>query len=187
MTVKTSLGVPGALPTMLPLPATMFVKLGWEILQLRAVPPANFMDRGYHVMNCALTAWHLYDWIWALCPPPHRAKMCGILGCANDIRDFGGAIAKQSAAIEVCRQIATATKHVGVDGGTVTMQLKQGPNGEVLVTFEGATQSWVDHELFEQAAKDWEAIMNRLGVFQAAAEHLQDKQRAAGLPVPPRP
>jgi hypothetical protein len=50
-------------------PHHMLMKLKWEIFKLRSVVaepcrPGAEIEPGYHAFNCAVTAWHMTDWVW---------------------------------------------------------------------------------------------------------------------------
>ena len=55
-------------------PHHMLMKLKWEIFQLRTVAaepcePGAEIEPGYHAFNCAVTAWHMADWVWQSASP----------------------------------------------------------------------------------------------------------------------
>jgi hypothetical protein len=80
-------------------------------------------DAADHCCNAALTAWHLHDWVWrdiktnwdvhaAIC------RSAGLAPCRLDEARFGQIVldpAAGCAALDYCQQIATASKHAGVE------------------------------------------------------------------------
>jgi hypothetical protein len=45
-------------------PADLLEKLRWEMGILRDSAPFNLQQRAYMVMNCAITAWQMKDWVY---------------------------------------------------------------------------------------------------------------------------
>jgi hypothetical protein len=110
---------------MLVTPAHMLTKLHWEIYSLRKALSEKPEHIGhthapaYCAFNCAVTAWHLADWVWKGSSEDRRANILALLGttAGNDRRDFGKfqtAIRSRSRALHVCRQLATGSKHMTV-------------------------------------------------------------------------
>jgi hypothetical protein len=64
----------------LAMPHHMLMKLRWEVWQLRSVlakpcQPDAVVEPAYHAFNCAVTAWHVTDWIWQSAIPEERAEL----------------------------------------------------------------------------------------------------------------
>ena len=82
---------------MLATPAHMLTKLHWEIYSLRKALTEKPEHIGhthapaYCAFNCAVTAWHLADWVWKASSVDRRADILASLGttAANDRKDFG--------------------------------------------------------------------------------------------------
>jgi hypothetical protein len=90
-------------------------KLEWEIACFKAVnkPP----ELQYHAFNCAVTAWHLTDWVWR---DLRRSKKT-LPG--ERLSDFKQSCASQSPALHLCGFIANASKHGGVRVGEITTEV----------------------------------------------------------------
>src|SRR5690348_858795 len=94
---------------------TWLSKLTWEIAQIFEHPKDNVSVRIYRSMNCAITAWHMVDWIYMLSDKSQRKELSRITE-AHKFKDgkFDLAIQAWCPAIGLCRQIATAAKHLNV-------------------------------------------------------------------------
>jgi hypothetical protein len=62
-------------------PAHMLAKLYWEIKQLEISleteqKPAFAHASAYHAYNCAITSWHLTDWVWESADADTRTRIC---------------------------------------------------------------------------------------------------------------
>jgi hypothetical protein len=110
---------------MLATPAHMLTKLHWEIYNLRKAiseKPEHIWNThalAYCAFNCAVTAWHIADWVWKASSVDRRADILASLGttAANDRKDFGKfqtAIRNKRRALHICRQLATGSKHMTV-------------------------------------------------------------------------
>ena len=110
---------------MLATPAHMLTKLHWEIYSLRKALSEKPEHIGhthapaYCAFNCAVTAWHLADWVWKAASEVQRVDILRLLGmpAGNDRKDFGKfqtAIRSRSRALHICRQLATGSKHMTV-------------------------------------------------------------------------
>ena len=81
-------------------------KLEREIKRLRET---DGPERSDHAFNAAVTAWQLCDWVFADMTPAQRAKW--EFRCDRDMQ----AHARQHCrALYLCRQVATASKHMTV-------------------------------------------------------------------------
>jgi hypothetical protein len=75
----------------------MLMKLKWETFQLRTVAaepckPGAEIEPGYHAFNCAVTAWHMADWVWQSASPQDRAELLSklnIVATGKSRKDFG--------------------------------------------------------------------------------------------------
>src|SRR5207253_11541 len=69
----------------------------------------------YHAFNCAVTAWHMTDWIWQTATAEDRAYLLSKLAApATGKSNFGaftGELVKRHRVLHICRQIATGSKH----------------------------------------------------------------------------
>ena len=99
-------------------PQHMLMKLGWEIAGLRSalsVPIKPGAEPAYHAFNCAVTAWHMTDWIWQSATADDRVEVLSKLAApATGKSNFGAftqALTQRHRVLHICRQIATGSKH----------------------------------------------------------------------------
>jgi hypothetical protein len=112
----------------------MVEKLWWEIESFR--DEVNLEHKLWRAFNCAVTAWHITDWLWN--------EVCGDAGVSRDLAQFQTAVQDRCREVRLCRHIANASKHGGVDRGydpeiEVIVEAKDEP-----VPFEevGHSQHW---------------------------------------------
>ena len=148
-------------------------KLWWSIEEYRTEP--ELQPKLWRAYDCAVTAWHISDWIW------RERSEAGL--DVGTVTAFQNSLQAQSRVLRLCKYIATASKHAGVDR-------KQDPTIEVTVTpkpsnveVESSNFSLVDR------SQDWDIIisdshgtMDALAVFYAAqtfweAEVFRDERR----------
>jgi hypothetical protein len=92
--------------------AHMVDKLIWEIEQLRQVSPHDPEALSYGAFNCAVTAWIIADWIFFEMPGRSRDA----IGCKT-VGAYRSWARRQSPWVNICREIATASKHRVIDRG----------------------------------------------------------------------
>ncbi len=173
-------------------PAHMLMKLSWEIDRLREAlsePPEKigYMHApAYHAFNCAVTAWHLHDWVWESIDKDGRAELFESLGAApaGGLTAFGKALMRYPA-LRICRQIATGSKHKIVRGKHVDpaviaqtdWTIKRARAGEArcgdrLATYQCALsirdgdRTWPAVQVFEEALATWEQLLARWGFVE---------------------
>jgi hypothetical protein len=98
-------------------------KLHWEVEGLRRVlnENSNFdshLTTAYHGFNCAVTAWHMVDWVWESLTPGQQQELAAEMGMpsANGSK-FRHEMRLACRAINCCRDIATGSKHKVVSKG----------------------------------------------------------------------
>ena len=100
-------------------------KLEWELDRLKEASnqnPTDPTDLYFHAFNAAVTAWHIADWVWRDMTPDQRKKLeidWDVNLCVNDEEGgaFRGNLRKKDRDIAICREIATASKHVNITRG----------------------------------------------------------------------
>jgi hypothetical protein len=96
-------------------PEHLLLKLRWEIKNFqrssRRSSPKDMVP-AYHAFNCAVTAWHMTDWVWEYLAPQSQAELAKRLSLrASTLRSFQDAIALSSRALNACQEIANGSKH----------------------------------------------------------------------------
>lgn len=93
--------------------ADMVNKLAWEIDGLRDEPEIE--RKLWRAFNCAVTAWHVTDWLW-------RER-----GEGHTLSVFQAGLIERCPALLACRYITNASKHGGVDrnpNDTITVRVE---------------------------------------------------------------
>lgn len=96
----------------------LFGKLLWEQEQLdRSLSPYTYrypsVEPIFHVYNCAITAWHLTDWLWESASEPQRKMLAEKFSfdCSKGRRAFAFALTRSLPELAACRDIADGSKH----------------------------------------------------------------------------
>jgi hypothetical protein len=94
----------------------LLLKLEWEIEGLKNAPTDLPDEFTYRAFNGFVTAWHLADWVWKGMTEQQRKTLRLEWKCPkmNAEGQFAAELQKKSRALAICRQIATASKHVEV-------------------------------------------------------------------------
>jgi hypothetical protein len=98
-------------------PHHLLLKLHWEIKQLRASMEgerrlADTHAPAYHAFNCAITCWHLTDWVWESADEERRRLISSDFESElRKIEDFQAALRVRHRSLHICWQIANGSKH----------------------------------------------------------------------------
>lgn len=145
-------------------------KLGWEIRAIHEHPHDGITERIYRSINCALTAWHLTDWLWMLSSEEQRKSLCEITEVQKyDTKEFHVAIQKWCPAIALCRQIATAAKHLDIDYDREDVWLEgmfddeETEHATTLYITDGSSKQ-LDVDVYIEAFNAWTALYIRVGM-----------------------
>jgi hypothetical protein len=91
-------------------------KLRYETGGLSATERHDVMGRAYTVFNCAVTAWHMTDWVWAELDPKQREEAQRLAGTdykikETDPRPLQAYARNVCEALKLCELIANGSKH----------------------------------------------------------------------------
>ena len=134
----------------------MSEKLWWEIEAYRDEP--DLQPKLWRAFNCAVTAWHISDWLWK-----ERVDAGLTVG---DVFKFQNKMQARSRELRLCKYIATASKHKGVDRSP-------DPTIQVIVRAKNTQEEGVpiDHSShWEVMISDASGESDALGVFYKAYE-----------------
>ena len=99
-------------------PHHLLLKLSWEIKQLRLSMQSerHLTDThapAYHAFNCAVTCWHLTDWVWESSDEERRQLISSQLDEVKikAIEEFQAAVRTKHRSLYICWQIANGSKH----------------------------------------------------------------------------
>jgi len=94
----------------------MLVKLRWELSNLDFRQRHDIAVCQYHAFNCAVTAWHVTDWLWQDISPELRGKLKDKTGKPlKECKDFQDYVRNACPALNLCHQIANGLKHCLVE------------------------------------------------------------------------
>jgi len=92
----------------------MLKKLNWELKNLFLRQRSDISACAYHSFNCAVTAWHVTDWLWhdlsSLSKIEIKAKEKRIKFWKT-CQEFQRYVRDNCPALRLCHQIATGSKH----------------------------------------------------------------------------
>jgi hypothetical protein len=171
-------------------PADMYWKLSWELTELGTAMSSdkNRFPRqapAYHAFNCALTAWHMTDWVWQATDAEQRLWLSSKFQFAlvkddrKSLSRFYDSIASACPQLHVCRQIANGSKHMKLDRFDPDVQVQADwlrvvePHGTLrpgdlmmdLRISVGSDQTTATH-LFAKVFRFWEQLLSELGFVE---------------------
>jgi hypothetical protein len=169
-------------------PDDMLRKLHWEIGQLKqALKPRRSFSFGdepaYAAFNCAVTSWHLTDWVWEGCGDQEmRSQLCERLAAAEEsLLGYQSALGRKHRSIYICQQIATGSKH--------SKPRRPDPNvkaeevWQLLPPMAGRLRAGqrLGSRQYRLTLVDKDVRRDLLEIFQEAAERWEDELRASGF------
>ena len=90
----------------------MLEKLRWEMNNLDFRQQHDIAACQYHSFNCAVTAWHVTDWLWHDISSELRNKLRDKKGKPlKECKDFQEYVREACPALRLCHQIANGSKH----------------------------------------------------------------------------
>ena len=115
-------------------------KLDWEIDLYRR--EQDLQPKLWRAFNVAVTAWHISDWIWT------QRKEAGM--SAGELPDFQRDVQARCRALRLCKHVATASKHCGVD---------RKPDPSIRVVVQANVFSSADDFSDVDDSKHWDVII----------------------------
>jgi hypothetical protein len=158
-------------------------KLEWELEGLKNESPHDLDGLAFRSFNAAVTAWHLADWVWKDMTQEQRDDVAA--EWEEQLKDEGNfkyALRHKDRTVALCREIATASKHVEVTRSpdpsveTIVSAVVQEPRpGASGATIVGTPTIWVlavnDNgqkryipEVIEAALDFWTRFIHRHGI-----------------------
>lgn len=171
----------------------MLSKLVWEIRQIHEYAGGEPIVRGFLSYNAAATAWHTHEWIWKLCPEAMRDTLLDQVNApSRDERGYRLGLQATNGAFAICRQIATAGKHVGVayNRDDISGEIHHNrESGETFVQFRWDGKVVRDTDVYVEVLGAWIRIYVALGFKQAelmnlAARELFGERAPIEFPAP---
>ena len=84
----------------------MLEKLEWELDKLFCRQRYDIKACQYHAFNCAVTAWHVTDWLWQDLTRALKAELQ-----VKECKEFQRYVRENCPALNLCHQIANGSKH----------------------------------------------------------------------------
>ena len=152
-------------------PRDYFRKLEWEVAELAKTPKRDVFVLGYRAINCATTAWHMCDWVFAECERDAdvRSRLANIahreIATLGDVQVW----ARTERPLAICRIIATAGKHFEVTRhpdptvkATFKIEDDGLPGGELMI-YDG-DDVHRPHDVFVRALLFWKLALGWLEI-----------------------
>ncbi len=97
-------------------PRDMLAKLDREITSLSNIDPLDNHRKADTVLNAAITAWQMADWVRTTMTAEQRDRLANSCGMESDKinASFLDEFFRSNGNVHICRQLATAGKHVQV-------------------------------------------------------------------------
>ena len=144
----------------------MVEKLWWEIEGYSS--EIKLQPKLWRAFNCAVTSWQISDWLWK------ERKSAGLV--ATQLQQFQAALLEQSRVLRMCKHLANASKHGGVDRAfdkSINVQVcANEPLGEVRFEDIGQAKHW------KIIVTDADGKQDALDVFQQAYTFWQNELMA---------
>ncbi len=137
-------------------------KLHWELKNLFCRQRYDIKACQYDAFNCAVTAWHVTDWLWQDISPALKSALR-----VNRRGDFQAYVRKACPALNLCHQIANASKHCRLNyDSTISTVISDGEgyNYGNPIIMEGDT-CHMAYNVFHEALVWFEAFLRERNIF----------------------
>lgn len=150
-------------------PNDLLVVLKEDLQELESNPAS-----GRHAIHCALLAWHLSEWAWAMRFKKNSPAQIAIFGEEfRDQKEFLAHVKKKCPALEIMKGVAEGAKHLGttsrfkrtiedygsaIVGSAVVGTMRIGSTGALAVEADG-TLPVEFLPAVRQAVRYWEQIL----------------------------
>ena len=151
---------------------TALEKLRWELNNLFCRQRYDIAVCSYHAFNCAVTAWHVTDWLWQdisssleLKTKMQEKNMNSWTKC----EEFQHYVRENCRALRLCYQIATGSKHCLMErkpDSTISAVISDGEGydyGNPIIV-EGDTHHMAD-KVFHEALSWFEVFLRDWNIF----------------------
>jgi len=147
----------------------MLKKLRWELDNLFRRQRYDSAACQYHAFNCAVTAWHVTDWLWQdiSSSPGLKTKMQE--HSWTKCKEFQGYVRDNCSALRLCYQIATGSKHCLMEcnpDSTISAVISDGEGHDYgnPIIVEGDTRHMAN-QVFYEALFWFEAFLRDWNIF----------------------
>jgi hypothetical protein len=136
----------------------MLEKLQWELNNLFCRQRYDIKACQYHAFNCAVTAWHVTDWLWQDISPVLKNELR-----VNELKHFQRYVRDDCLALKLCHRIANASKHCLLESKAVISDGEGYEYGNPVIV-EGKTCHMAE-EVFYNAKFWFEAFLREQNIF----------------------
>lgn len=167
----------------------IFQKLLWEIEQLKQEverPSREYsFNRApiYCAMNCAITAWHITDWIWHRKKSILRSEGLGDIPQVSSLPKLQDYFREKSFELRACYEICIGAKHMVIESFSPSQIIESSHEwqdhafragdavGKPIVSYTAIPHITVGirtnpaSEVFDKCAKFWEEALLRYGLI----------------------
>jgi hypothetical protein len=140
-------------------------KLQWELDTLFCRQRHDIRVCQYHAFNCAITAWHVTDWLWQDMSAEFKAERRW-----NTCTEFQNYVREECPELKLCYQIALGSKHCRLTGRNanpaISAKISDGEGydyGNPIIV-EGDKERNAD-QVFQLARNWFEAFVERCNIF----------------------
>lgn len=139
-------------------------KLQWELTNLFCRQRHDIAVCQYHALNCAITAWHITDWLWQDISPELKFALQ-----MNQCKDFQDYVRATCPELNLCHQIANGSKHCLLEhkpDTTISADISDGEGYDYgnPVIVEGDTQHSAD-DVFYAALHWFQTFIREYNIF----------------------
>jgi len=93
-------------------PSDFLAKVFWERDRAIACIPGAQLDRIFHAMNFAVSAWHMHDWLWSFATDEVKQEWSKWFNSPiESARKFGEVLADTWPVLGACKEVANEVKH----------------------------------------------------------------------------
>jgi hypothetical protein len=140
-------------------------KLRWELQNLFCRQRHDVAVCQYHTFNCAVTAWHITDWLWRDLPPQLKGELRNASGeLLREFKDFQEYVREACPALKLCNQVANGSKHSGFRKVSAIISDGDGYDYGNPVIIDGDTHHSAD-KVFYDALFWFEKFLHEQNIF----------------------
>jgi hypothetical protein len=167
-------------------PADLLKKLYWEANTIWVAQSFDLQGRAYMVMNCAITAWQMKDWVYNTLKASERLDDLDAYAHRHikTREDFGVYLMEANPHMRMAFQIATASKHLQImehlndtnirtTVDSIEIKLRGGYQQDELFVIDGQ-ESIVAHELMRRLYIKWKEVLHALRLIPMEQPFVDD-------------
>jgi hypothetical protein len=170
-------------------PADLLEKLYWEANAIWVAQSFDLQGRAYMVMNCAITAWQMKDWVYNTLKASDRLDDLDAYAQRHikTREEFGVYLMEVNPHMRMAFQIATASKHllimerlndtnVRTTVDSIEIKLRGGYQQDELFVIDGQ-ESIVARELMHRLYIKWKEVLHALSLIPVEESFVDDGDR----------